>query len=120
MITVFYDGKCGLCSREIIYYKRIAPEGVFEWIDIVKMPAEFEKRGFEVKAGLKALHVEDDLGVMHKGVSAFIVIWRKLPRFWPYIAFLIGLPIVLPLSKKIYGLFAAWRFKKLRYDQCQL
>jgi predicted DCC family thiol-disulfide oxidoreductase YuxK len=29
MITVFYDGKCGLCRREIEYYKRIALEGIF-------------------------------------------------------------------------------------------
>ncbi len=120
MITVFYDGKCGLCSREIVHYKHIAPEGVFEWIDIIIMPVPFVQRGFEVKAGLKALHVEDDSGIMHQGVDAFIVIWRKLPRFWPYLAFLISLPIVLPLAKKIYDLFAEWRFKKMGYDKCDL
>ena len=30
MITVFYDGKCGLCSKEIKYYRRIAISGVFD------------------------------------------------------------------------------------------
>ena len=34
MITVFYDGKCGLCAREIGYYRRIAPDGVFVWQDV--------------------------------------------------------------------------------------
>jgi predicted DCC family thiol-disulfide oxidoreductase YuxK len=34
MISVFYDGKCGMCRKEITHYKRIAPENVFNWIDI--------------------------------------------------------------------------------------
>ena len=29
MITVFYDGKCGLCRREIAHYMRIAPAGIY-------------------------------------------------------------------------------------------
>ena len=81
MIRVFYDGKCGLCRREIAHYKRIAPEGVFEWVDIILRPAPFVQRGFVIKDGLKALHVEDDSGTMHKGIDAFLVIWRKLPSF---------------------------------------
>ena len=28
MIEVFFDGKCGLCSKEIAYYQSIAPSGV--------------------------------------------------------------------------------------------
>ena len=34
MITVFYDAKCSLCAREIGYYRRIAPDGVFAWQDV--------------------------------------------------------------------------------------
>ena len=34
MITVFYDGQCGLCRGEIDYYRRIAPSGLFDWVDI--------------------------------------------------------------------------------------
>ena len=29
MIQVFYDGKCGLCAKEIEYYKGIVPQGIF-------------------------------------------------------------------------------------------
>ena len=31
---VLYDGKCGLCNKEILYYQTIAPKGKFEWVDI--------------------------------------------------------------------------------------
>ena len=30
LVTVFYDGKCGLCSREINHYKKIAPNGKYQ------------------------------------------------------------------------------------------
>ena len=39
MITIFYDGKCGLCSREINYYKKIAQVDKFQWLDIATNPA---------------------------------------------------------------------------------
>ena len=29
MIKVFYDGKCGLCSKEINHYRKIAGAGIF-------------------------------------------------------------------------------------------
>ena len=37
-IKVFYDGKCGLCSKEINYYKKISPDNLFEWYDIATNP----------------------------------------------------------------------------------
>ena len=30
LVTVFYDGKCGLCSKEINHYKKIAPNGKYQ------------------------------------------------------------------------------------------
>ena len=29
LTKVFYDGKCGLCSKEINYYKKISPDNIF-------------------------------------------------------------------------------------------
>ena len=37
MITVFYDGKCSLCSKEIKYYRNIAPVETFYWLDITAL-----------------------------------------------------------------------------------
>ena len=38
----FFDGKCGLCSKEISYYQGIAPVGIFVWKDIANDPAPFK------------------------------------------------------------------------------
>ena len=49
LTKVFYDGKCGLCSKEINYYKRIAPKNIFEWHDIASNPEKLKElhRGFK-------------------------------------------------------------------------
>ena len=41
MIKVFFDGKCGLCSKEINYYIKIAPAGIFDWQDINLLNDDF-------------------------------------------------------------------------------
>jgi predicted DCC family thiol-disulfide oxidoreductase YuxK len=120
MITVFYDGACGLCAREIKHYQRIAPLGRFTWVDITKEPEAFVARGFQVAEGLKALHAEDDAGRMQIGVAAFLVIWRGLSWPWRTAARIVGLPLVLAVAERVYKIFAAWRFKKLGYDRCAL
>jgi predicted DCC family thiol-disulfide oxidoreductase YuxK len=119
MITVFYDGKCGLCRREIEHYKRIAPAGVFQWVDITLAPEAFIALGYTVADGLKALHVRDGVGMMHIAVDAFIVIWQQLPR-WRLLAAFARLPLIHPLATWCYTKFAAWRFKKLGYSSCEL
>ena len=43
MITVLYDGKCGLCSREIGHYMKICPKNVFVWQDIANEPEHLIK-----------------------------------------------------------------------------
>ena len=32
LTKVFYDGKCGLCSKEINYYKKVAPKNMVGWM----------------------------------------------------------------------------------------
>ena len=119
MITVFYDGKCGLCSKEIRYYKEIAPQGVFDWQDITQSSKALEACAVSYADGLRLLHAKDPDGVMHIGVDAFILIWKEL-RYWKCLAFLVGLPVIRSLSSVIYKAFANWRFKRLPHCQIAL
>lgn len=114
-ITVFYDGACGLCAREINYYRSIAPDNVFVWVNLIEDTRWFEQLGYSQSQGLQALHVLDEAGRMHVGVEAFIVIWNALPG-WRVLSILASLPVVKPLLSIIYRYFAQWRFKKLGYS----
>jgi predicted DCC family thiol-disulfide oxidoreductase YuxK len=111
MIRVFYDGKCGLCRREIEHYKRIAPESVFDWVDITVDASSLERLGVAYADGLKLLHAQDVQGKLHVGVDAFILIWRQIPR-WRVLASLVGAGFIRPVAGIAYRAFAAWRFNR--------
>ena len=117
MITVFYDGKCGLCSKEIDYYRRIAPSGIFDWQDITESADELNKNGVSLSDGLKYLHTKDNSGQLHIGVDAFILIWEQL-KWWRVLAVFVGLPVIRTIASYVYRMFANWRFNRL--EHCQL
>ena len=114
MIEVFFDGKCGLCSKEISYYQSIAPNGIFVWMDIANDPAPLLNYGITQADALRHLHVRDTLGNWHKGAEAFIIIWNQL-RYWRLLAAVVGLPIIRPIVNALYNKFADFRFAKLAH-----
>jgi len=93
VIKVFYDGKCGLYSKEINHYKNIAPENIFEWIHITEISEEsLNKENLDTLSCLKLFHVKDNEGKFHTGVDAFIIIWNQLNK-WRKLATIIKLPL---------------------------
>lgn len=112
MITVFYDGKCGLCLKEINHYRKIAPEGIFDWQDITNSTGKLEEEGIALSEGLRLLHAKDENGKLHVGVDAFILIWKQLRR-WRTLAMFLCLPLVRQSVSIVYKAFANWRFKRL-------
>jgi len=117
MLTVWYDGKCGLCRKEINYYKAIAPADQFVWLDIATDPAPLAERGISQADALRRLHAADESGRLYIGVDAFVAIWKRLD-YWRYLAMIIPLPLVLPLAQYAYNHFADYRFARLSH--CQL
>ena len=114
MIKVFYDAKCGLCSKEINHYKNIAPAGIFKWIDVNKYSTLLIEESLTLEETLKLLHAKDDSGNLYIGINAFILIWKQLKR-WRILAILISLPVIKQLTNICYKIFANWRFKRISY-----
>lgn len=117
MITVYYDGKCGLCSREINHYRKIAPAGIFDWQDITVSADSLKEEGISLSQGLKLLHAKDADGTLCIGVDAFILIWKQLKR-WRLLAAVMALPVIRQTANFLYQAFANWRFNRL--EHCQL
>jgi len=117
LTTVFYDGKCGLCSKEIDHYRKIAPQGVFHWQDVTQSAEELEKRGISLAESLRLLHATDSDGKLHVGVDAFLLIWSQLDR-WRLLGRIVALPPVRKVADLLYLAFADKRFKKL--EHCQI
>lgn len=117
MITVFYDGKCGICSKEIDYYRKLSPDGIFMWQDVNQAAKDLKQEGINLTEGLKFLHAKDNNGKLHVGINAFILIWQQL-GYWRILAKLISYPILRQVTDNLYRVFATWRFKRL--DHCQI
>ena len=113
MIIVFFDGKCNLCSKEINYYRKIAPKDVFDWQDININGNDFIKTGIKTSDGLKILHVLDN-NVLYVGVDAFIIIWNNL-SYWKILGMLVSLPLIKQMVGLAYRVFANWRFSRLEH-----
>ena len=114
MIKVFYDGKCNLCSKEISYYRRIAPSDIFDWQDITLLNSNFINTGIKNSDALKMLHVIDNNNTLYIGVDAFIIIWNNL-SYWKVLARVVSMPIIKQIANITYRLFAIWRFNRLTH-----
>ena len=117
MITIYYDGKCGLCSREITYYKRIAPDGLFHWADIAHNPSALHALNISQADALRRLHGVDEKGQVSVGVDAFVMIWQQL-SYWRMLGFVVSLPVIRQLAGWAYNRFADYRFSRL--EHCQI
>ena len=116
-ITIFYDGKCGLCSKEINYYRKIVPLDRIIWQDIMQSSKDLEIWGISRIEGLKQFHAIDNSGRVYRGIDAFVLIWRLL-KGWCLLAKVINLPGIRQLANIGYACFARWRFNRL--EHCRL
>ena len=112
---VLYDGKCGLCKKEISYYQSIAPTDKFNWVDITIKKNLSEYPSINLREALLSLHVVEGEQIK-SGVDAFIAIWSELGHF-KILAFFIKLPVIYQLASFSYRLFAKYRFKNLPHCQ---
>jgi predicted DCC family thiol-disulfide oxidoreductase YuxK len=118
-VTVFFDGKCGLCRQEIGYYRRIVPRETFEWVDIASHAQPLLDLGITVQDGLKILHVKNRDGQIFQGVDGFLLIWENIPRF-RWLSRIIRLRPFYPIAVFLYLKFATWRFARMGYQKCDI
>ncbi|MBO6783024.1 MAG: DUF393 domain-containing protein [Alphaproteobacteria bacterium] len=80
-VTVFYDGSCPLCSREITFYRRRRGGGEIAWVDVSacqdsQLPGELTRQ-----SALARFHVQTEDGHLVSGAAAFAALWNALPSF---------------------------------------
>ena len=78
-LTVFYDGACPLCAREIRFYKRRkGAEGVTR-VDASRSPGQEVAPGLLKEQVLARFHVLNANGTIVSGGAAFAVLWAAMP-----------------------------------------
>jgi predicted DCC family thiol-disulfide oxidoreductase YuxK len=118
-LTVYFDGLCRLCSREIEHYQKRDRNGVVRWVDITGADFSAESEGLDPVAIHKVMHVRDSAGAIHTEVAAFVAIWKVIPGFRP-LAHVAGWKPVRPVLDLGYQVFARIRpyLPKKKREEC--
>lgn len=78
-VTVYYDGDCPLCLREIGFYRRRRGAHNINWEDVSASGGE--RCELETCDLLARFHVRSADGTLYSGARAFAEMWIALPAF---------------------------------------
>ena len=99
-LTVYYDGGCPICAREIGMYRSCRGADRIAWVDADAVSGDALAPGLSRDDALARFHVIDRSGRAFSGGAAFSVLWRALPAFsmlgrilscWPFSIMLEGI-----------------------------
>ncbi len=110
-VTMFYDGGCSLCGREVAHYRRLDKADRVQWIDINPDPGVLDAVGIRYEEAMARLHVRDRAGEIQTGAWAFAAVWDELP-FYRWLSRVVRALYLLPAMEAAYTLFARWRLKR--------
>jgi predicted DCC family thiol-disulfide oxidoreductase YuxK len=102
--TVYYDGACPLCSREIAHYRQARGAGRLDFVDVARCAPAALPPGLTRGAALARMHVRLDDDSIVSGAAAFAALWRQLPGY-AWAGRIASLPVILPLLEAGYRVF---------------
>jgi predicted DCC family thiol-disulfide oxidoreductase YuxK len=114
--TVFYDGACPLCRREIAHYRRLRGAERLAWVDIASVNAPLATYGLSRERAMARFHVRDAAGRWQTGAFGFAELWSHLPAY-RWLAHTLRSLHLLPLLDWVYVRFARWRLRRTCDDR---
>lgn len=103
-VTVWYDGACPLCMREIALMRRLDWRGAIDFHDVASPDTTCPIDRREL---LARFHASED-GVMLSGAAAFAAMWRAIPLLKP-LGWAARNGLVLRLLERLYLRFLVLR-----------
>ena len=109
-LTVFYDGGCPLCTKEIAFYERCRGADRIRWVDVSLATEPDVAAGLSREQATRRFHVQHPDGRVTSGGRAFAELWATLPglamigrvcRRWP-------LAMALDIAYKAFLPFRPW------------
>ena len=103
-LTIWYDGACPLCIREIALMRRLDWRGAIDFLDIAPADAVCP---LDRQLMLARFHARED-GVILSGAAAFAAMWRAIPLLKP-LGFVARNAVILSLLESLYLRFLKFR-----------
>ncbi len=109
IVKVYFNNSCKICKAEIDLYKK---ENVNEidWIDITNNDLAEKETSKNNKQLLRRLHVKDGEKVI-QGAEAFLLLWKKIPKY-KFLYNFLKLPIIFQLFSFTYEIVAFFLYLK--------
>jgi predicted DCC family thiol-disulfide oxidoreductase YuxK len=108
-VKVYFNNSCNICRAEINLYKKQDIKDI-EWIDITNnKSAEIETQKND-KDLLRRLHIKDGEKVID-GAEAFLLVWKKIPKYRFLYTFL-KIPIIFTFFSYFYEIIAFFLYLK--------
>ncbi|WP_373489418.1 thiol-disulfide oxidoreductase DCC family protein [Blastomonas sp.] len=96
-VTVWFDGGCPLCTREIALMRRLDKRGAITFLDVSAPDAVCP---MDRQALLARFHASEN-GQMLSGAAAFAAMWRAIPLLKP-LGWAARNRLVLSLLERLY------------------
>jgi predicted DCC family thiol-disulfide oxidoreductase YuxK len=106
--TLYYDGACPVCAREVAMYRRQTGADGVRWVDVARCETSDLGPGLTRDAAMARIHLRRPDGVLVSGAAAFTELWQSLPR-WSLLGRLFGSAATLWLLEAGYRAFLAVR-----------
>lgn len=97
-LTVWHDGSCLLCRREIALVRRLDRRGAIRFVDVAAGDAA--DCPIDRAELLSRFHARED-GRLLSGAAAFAAMWRAVPALRP-LGLLFRGPLALSLLERLY------------------
>ena len=107
-VTVYFDGSCPICRREINFYRASKGAEAISWVDISQQTSSHCASDLTCEAALKRFHVRRSDGKLLSGAAAFAELWMALPRF-SWIGRIVSYPGIRHVADIAYSIFLGIR-----------
>ena len=108
-MKVYFNNSCKICKAEIDLYKKEKIQEI-DWIDITNNNLAEKETSKNSKELLRRLHVKEGEKVI-QGAAAFLVLWKKMPKYKFLYKFL-RLPVIYNLFSFTYEIVAFFLYLK--------
>ena len=108
-MKVYFNNSCKICKTEIDLYKKENIQEI-DWIDITNNELAEKETSKDSRQLLRRLHVKDGDQVT-QGAKAFLLLWKKIPKY-KFLYNFLKLPIIFSLFSFLYEIIAFFLYLK--------